>query len=180
MSGSSGEAYPPPPPPPPSGGTWTPPPSPAGAPAAPPVPLSQRFDPDKMATRGPWRLIALASQGIGLLLVFLGTLLTVVFGYIPVSCIGSTSGCGSNPLTGMADAIIAGRALWALGLLGLAGGSAIHLQVVPRPSSPLSPEETRIYLARRRGEYVVLVLSIVLLFVLLLYSTFGFAFVTPT
>lgn len=157
----------PPPPPPPPGATWSTPPSLA----VPSVPVAQRLTPEAMASRLPWQSLALLSQGLGLLLVFLGTLVMVAFGYIPVSCVAATT-CSQGTLQGVLYAIDAARLLWTIGLFGLAVGAGLHLQFRPPPTFPSSPEETRVYLARRRGEMIMLVLALLLLFLVLLYSTF--------
>jgi len=140
------------------------------APAAPSVPISQRWSPEALSSRIPWAFLALLSQGIGLLLIFLGTIIQIAFGYVPISCVDASS-CSQSTFQGIVYGIDAARLLWVVGLFGLAVGAGLHLQFRPAPSSPLTPEDARVYLARRRGELVMLVLSLLLLFLILLLST---------
>jgi hypothetical protein len=125
-----------------------------------------------MGAHGPWAFLAFASQGIGLLLVFVGTLVMVVAGSVPANCFTSTCNIG-NTDQGIAYGIETARLLWTLGLFAIAGGAGIRLQFFgpSTTTATQTPESTRIYLARRRGEFVILVVSIVLLFVLLVWST---------
>ncbi len=160
----------PPPPPPPAGAGWpatTPP-----AAALPTTPFSERYAPEALALRLPWRFLALLFQGLGLLLVFLGTVVMVAFGYIPVNCVAATT-CSQSTLQGVLYGIDTARLLWTIGLFGLAVGAGLHLQFRPAPSFPSTPEETRVYLARRRGEFIMLALALLLLFLLMLYSSFA-------
>lgn len=133
--------------------------------------MTQRYGPQAMASRIPWQSLALISQGLGLLLVFLGTVIMVAFGYIPVNCVAATT-CSAGTLQGVLYGIDVSRLLWTVGLFGLAVGAGLHLQFRPPPSFPSTPEETRVYLARRRGEFIMLALALLLLFLLTLYSTF--------
>ncbi len=123
-----------------------------------------------MAAKGPWAFLAMLGQGIGLLLVFVGTLIMVVAGSNPADCFTANPACGASTAQGVAYGIETARLLWTLGLFGIAAGAGIRLQIVGATSLPTTPEQTRIYLARRRGEFVILVVSIVLLFILLVWS----------
>ncbi|MGA8664146.1 MAG: hypothetical protein WB809_03640 [Thermoplasmata archaeon] len=155
----------PPPPPPAAGYPYSPVP-----PAAPPArPLAERFSAESMSARGPWAFLAMLGQGIGLLLLFVGTLVVVVAGSFPADCFTTT--CGTSTAQGVAYGVETARLLWTLGLFGIAAGAGIRLQFVNANALPTTSDETRIYLARRRGEFVILVVSILLLFGLLLWST---------
>jgi hypothetical protein len=158
---------PPAPPPPPA--TWMPPGSayPPMAPAAPSVPLSQRLAPDHLGAKIPWAFLAFLAQSVGLLLIFVGGLLAVTAGVFPPNCYNSTCGAGGTEMN-IAYGIMAARLLILLGLFGLATGAGLHLQFRPSPASGATPEETRVYLARRRGEFALLLIS-VLLVVLIVY-----------
>ena len=120
-----------------------------------------------------WKFLAFFSQGLGLLLLFIGTLVMIIFGGTPINCIGAAS-CSQSTLQGIAYGVVIARSLWAIGLLGLAAGTGMHLQFTAPPAEPTTPERVRIYLARRRGEFGILVLSIILLFALLVTSPFVF------
>ncbi len=167
MSGPGASDFPPPPTPPPDG-AWSPPPPPNSSNA----PLSQRFDPGALGHRGPWRFLAAAAQGLGLVFLFLGTAVIVAFGSTPVSCIASATACAQGTLQGGASAIVLGHLFWAFGLFGLAGGAGLNLYL-GTPPAHASPEETQIYLARRRGEFLLLLASTGLLFLLMIASTYG-------
>lgn len=161
-----------PPPPPPAAYGYPPSASPAAPVAAGPK-LSERFSPESIAARGPWNFLALLAQGLGLILLFVGTLVVVVFGSYPADCFTSTCAYGSLD-QGIAYGIETARLLWTLGLFGIAAGAGIRLQFTTPNPAPTTPEGTRMYLARRRGEFVILVIAIVLLFLLLLFSTGSF------
>jgi hypothetical protein len=134
------------------------------------VPISQRFAPETMASRHAWRFYALVAQGVGLVLIFLGTAIMVLFGYVPVNCVGATT-CSGGTYQGILYGIDIARFLWTLGLFGIALGAGIQLQFRTPPTFPSTAEETRVYLAHRRGEFIMLVVSLVLLFLITLLST---------
>ena len=165
MSGPGASDFPPPPPPP--DGAWSPPPPPT----SPSAPLSQRFDSAALEHRGFGRFAGAAAQGFGLLFLFLGTAIVVAFGSTPVSCIASASACAQGTLQGGASAIVLGHLFWAFGLFGLAGGAGLQLYL-GKPSAHPTPEETQIYLARRRGEFLLLLAATGLLFLLMVASTY--------
>jgi hypothetical protein len=156
---------PPPPPPPQVPNTWMPP----GAAPAPAVPFSQRMAPEAMAAKLPWQFLAFLGQSVGLLLIFVGGLLAVTAGVVPPNCYNSTCGVGGT-FENIANGIMFARLLIILGLFGLAAGAGLHLQFRPGLPSGASPEETRAYLARRRGEFILLVLSIVLVILIVFWS----------
>jgi hypothetical protein len=139
-------------------------------PTAPAPKMSERWSPEALAKKGPWAFLSLLAQGVGLLLVVVGTLVVVILGSYPISCFGSTAtsciGTAQNAYWGLMIA----RILWTLGLFGLAAGAGIRLQFLHPDPMPDTPEATRIYLARRRGEFVILVVSVLLLFLVLLSS----------
>lgn len=126
-----------------------------------------------MERRGPWRMAGYGAQGLGLLFLFLGTAIVVAFGSTPVSCIASTTACAQGTLQGAANAIVLGHLFWAFGLFGLAGGAGLLLYLGTSSAHPMNPEETQIYLARRRGEFLLLLAATGLLFLLMLASAYG-------
>jgi hypothetical protein len=129
-----------------------------------------------MGERIPWSFLAFLAQSIGLLLLFVGGLIAVTAGVVPPSCFSSGGCAGSG--TNVAYGIMAARLLLVLGLFGLATGAGLHLQFRPALSSGATPEETRVYISRRRGEFVLLALSIVLLFAVVWWSVAVLAFPT--
>jgi hypothetical protein len=130
--------------------------------------MSQRFSPENMATRVPWAFLAFFAQSIGLLLIFVGGLLAVTAGVFPPGCL--TSSCGASSVANVDYGIMVARVLLILGLFGLATGAGLHLQFRPGPAAGATPEETRTYLSRRRGEFVLLVLCVLLLFGIVYWS----------
>jgi len=124
-----------------------------------------------MASNGIWSVLAMLGQGIGLLLLFIGTLIVVVAGSYPADCFTQIPACGASTAQGVAYGIETARLLWTLGLFGIAAGAGLRLQIVNVHPLPTTSDETRVYLARRRGEFVILVVALVLLFVLLVWST---------
>jgi hypothetical protein len=161
---------PPPPPPPPSvPQTWMPP----GSYAPPPtkVPLAQRMTPESLGAKVPWQFLAFIAQSIGLLLIFVGGLVAVTAGVYPPSCYNTTPACSGGTYENIAYGLMSARFLLILGLFGLAAGAGLHLQFRPALESGSTPEATRAYLARRRGEFLLLVLTIVLVFVIVIWST---------
>ena len=154
------------PPPPPPAASYPYPTAPA--PAPPSVPLSERWSAEALAAKGPWALLAMVSQAIGLLLLFIGTLVIVVAGSTPADCFTST--CGTSVGQNVAYGIETARLLWTIGLFGLAAGAGLRLQVVNVHPTGTTPEETRLFLARRRGEFILLIVSILLLFLVLVWS----------
>jgi hypothetical protein len=139
----------------------------------PTVPFAQRMSPERLAEKVPWAFLAFFAQSIGLLLLFVGGLVAVTGGVFPPTCV-TASNCNAGTGTNVDYAIMVMRVLLVLGLFGLASGAGLHLQFRPAPAAGATPEETRVYLARRRGEFVLLVVTIVLLFILVGWSTYYF------
>ncbi|MCI4364947.1 MAG: hypothetical protein L3K10_02640 [Thermoplasmata archaeon] len=165
------DAIPPPPPPPPPAGTssnWMPPPPPySGADKA---SMGQRFTPESLAARLPWAFLAFLAQSIGLLLIFVAGLIAVTGAVIPANCYNSLTTCNTGTAVNLAYGIMVTRLLLVLGLFGLAAGAGLHLQFRPELRAGATPEETRVYLSRRRGEFVLLVLTLVFVFLIIWWS----------
>jgi len=158
---------PPPPPGPPA--NWMPPaPMP---PAAPSVPMTQRFTPENLSTRIPWAFLALLSQSLGLLFLFVGGLVAVTLGAYPPNCL-TASNCNAGTFSNVDYGIMVARLLLVLGLFGLAAGAGLHLQFRAALADGATPEQTRVYISRRRGEFILLVISILLLFAVVAWSVF--------
>jgi hypothetical protein len=167
MSGPN--SYMPPPPPQTqqgTGATWMPPPPPL---TAPPGPMGQRFSPESLGHRLPWGFLAFISQSFGLLLVFLGALVVVIIGVVPPNCYNGMT-CTGSTAAGILWGVMIARVLLVLGLFGLAAGAGLQLQFRPGPSMGASTEETTAFVARRRGEFFLLALCIVLLFAVVVWA----------
>jgi hypothetical protein len=180
MSGPYGNAPPPPPPADTSGATWTPPP-PGMAPMqgyAPYPPMAApkpKMTPERMGEMIHANSLAFWAQAIGFLLVFIGTVLAIFWASPSASCYASGGTCStasdiSNTVQSIDWAIMLSKFLWALGLFGIAAGCGLHLRFTTVTPTDSSPEATRIFLARRRGEFVMFVIALLLLFLLLTYS----------
>jgi hypothetical protein len=135
-----------------------------------------------MAEKLPLRLIAFLSQGIGFLLLFIGTVVAIFLASTPASCYNGSS-CSMANIGGTAAGVISGimisKLLWALGLLGIGAGAGIHLRFLSPAPEGATPEATRIYLAHRRSEFIMFVIVVGLLFLLLFYSWTTVPFPTP-
>jgi hypothetical protein len=167
MSGPDVTMMPPPPPPtPPAPSTWMPP----GMTSAPTPPLSQRLSPEAMGAKIPWQFLAFIAQSVGLLLIFVGGLIAVTAGVFPPNCYNASPACGAGTAENIAYGIMSARLLIVLGLFGLAAGAGLHLQFRPMLTAGATPEQTRTYLARRRGEFGLLVLTVLLVILIVYWS----------
>jgi uncharacterized membrane protein SpoIIM required for sporulation len=99
-------------------------------------------------------------------LIFLGTLVAVVFGSFPANCF--TSACSTSTSASIQYGILASRILWTLGVFGIAVGAALKLQFVLLEPSSNSSESNARHIDRRRAELYLLIVSIVILLVLTL------------
>jgi hypothetical protein len=114
----------------------------------------------------PWSLVANLGRAAGLLLLFLGTLVAVLFASFPADCFTMT--CTGSDAASVQYGILASRLLWTFGAFGLAGGAAIKLHFLLDEPGTDSPEATRRYLARRRSEFLLLLVGVAILLLLLL------------
>jgi hypothetical protein len=101
-----------------------------------------------------WSMIAFGSKALGLLLVFVGTLVGVI---------------GLNPTTSpnigqINDAILVTRLLWALGLAAIATGAGIKLRyIIPTPTGDLQDGQSRVLRAAQWRNGLTFLLALVLL-----------------
>ena len=117
-----------------------------------------------------WSFLAFWMRAIGFLLVFLGTLIAVVATTPGGGCFTSPGSCGTGFLGQAANGAYAAKLLWVLGLGAIGAGAGIRLHWGLRASRDQSPEELQLVAASRRANWIVIVLSIVLLLTLLLVS----------
>ncbi|MCI4344246.1 MAG: hypothetical protein L3J87_01280 [Thermoplasmata archaeon] len=145
--------------------------APSGAPPPPPpmwMPVAAA------ATPNYWPLISFWGRVIGFILLFVGTLIQVVVGSYPASCVTGATGCSAGNvvsyLQGDANGLLASGILWALGLFFLGSGAGIKLHwILKRPPSQASAEELSAWVADRRLNGIIVLLTVVLLFALLVY-----------
>ncbi len=131
-------------PPPPSG--WLPP---------------AHHRPDMMSMAARWGRL------IGLLLLFVGTLVVVWIASVQAGCLATPSTCATDAQNA-ANAIIAGKILWSLGLLAIAGSSGIRLEWGLPRSGVGSDQDAQLVASSRRANALMVIVCIVLLFFLLL------------
>ncbi len=127
------------------------------------------FDPHPVA----WSTIAALAKGGGLVLLFVGTLVMVLFGSYPASCF--TSACSTSTSAGLQYSILFSRILWTVGAFAIAAGAGIQRQFVLNGPTPEGSEASARFLADRRTEFVLFLFGIVLLLVLLLSETSAIA-----
>ncbi len=102
---------------------------------------------------------------LGFLLLFVGTLVAVVAGAIEPACY-TTSGCTNYGMT-WAWAVLIGEVLWTIALFFLGASSGLQLMKgLPAPKGG-TPEEYRWVLTERWFNFLMVALSIVLLWFLL-------------
>ncbi|MFZ0891658.1 MAG: hypothetical protein WAN77_04555 [Thermoplasmata archaeon] len=150
----------PPPPPPPDTTAYFPP-------APPPAPASGM---KMMMPKLPWTSLEFLAKAGGFLLIFIGTLVAVLFVSIPASCVG-TGGCGTGTLQGLLNAFIAARVLWTIGVFGIGAGAGLKLlQINQAAESGSVPEDKMPWLMRQRRSNGVLFILSLLLFAFLLWT----------
>src|SRR5271170_6842325 len=153
----AGPPSPPPPPPPPPSNTPIPPPG-AGWAGGPP--RSSMLDMGSLQT-----LFVTWGRILGFLLLFLGTLVAVVAGSVAPDCYptGGCTGYGGD----WAWAALIGAVLWVIALFFLGGSSGLQLMRGLKAPSGGTPEEYRWVLTERWFNFLMVALSIVLLWFLL-------------
>lgn len=151
---------PPPPPPspnPPPSASPIPPPSPGWTPAPPRTPVFYAGALESLAIR--WGRI------LGFVLLFLGTLVAVAAGSIEPGCF--PSGCPSSYGSTWAWAVLVGELLWTIALFFLGASSGLQLMTGLRAPVGGTPEEYRWVQTERWFNFLMVALSIVLLWFLL-------------
>jgi hypothetical protein len=145
------------------------------APPPPPPPLSAlpsaNWAVPNVHRMNPWPVIVGIGRMLGLVLLFLGTLIAVAFASVPSSCFPAPSGCSGYPGTA-ASALMVGKILWVLGLFCIGAASGIRLQGNWFGGAGLGPEAGDAAVLRFRSNLTVLLVSVVLLFILLLTINF--------
>jgi hypothetical protein len=118
-------------------------------------------------------LIAFWGRTIGFILLFIGTLVQVIWGSFPASCVTGATGCSAGNLTtyyqSVANAILISGLLWTLGLFFLGSGAGLKLHWVLKQPAGQSQQELTAWVADRRLNGALVILSIVLLMVILLF-----------
>ena len=140
------------------------------APPPPPMWMPMPVQPSPAARPIPWMMLSFMSRIIGFLLLFVGTLLVILGASIWGGCVTDPASCVGNAswLSGVYNYIIAGKILWAIGLLALGGGAGMKLHWSLQAPAQGRPEEIAFVSAERRANYLTLLVSILLMAVLLL------------
>lgn len=113
--------------------------------------------------------LAFWSRALGFVLLFIGTLVAVAFASAGSGCFSTNPDCGlgSGFLTGAANALLAAKILWAIGLFFVGAGAGIKLHWGLGRSSSATPEEVRATIHDRWFNGILVLTSIVLLWLLL-------------
>lgn len=115
----------------------------------------------------PWSMLAFFSRVIGFLLLFIGTLLVVLGASTWGGCVTDPTSCGTSWLAGVLNYIVAGKILWAIGLLFIGGGAGLKLHWSLQLPAQGRAEEVTFVSRERLANYLVLLTCIVLFAVLL-------------
>lgn len=115
-------------------------------------------------------MVTFWGRALGFVLLFVGTLVYVAVASPTGGCLTDPT-CLSNFPSNAANAILAGKILWCLGLffLGAAAGLKLHWKLGPSPGA--SPEQMAWIRTDRWINVALVFLSVILLFVLLLWPT---------
>lgn len=147
-----------------------PPASPSGTPPPPPptwttLPSQPRSGMVSLSVP----MVAFWSRALGFVLLFIGTLIAVAFATAGGACFTTTADCGigSGFLTGAANALLAAKILWAIGLFFLGAGAGIKLHWGSGRASGASSDEVRAMINDRWLNGILVLVSIGLLFLLL-------------
>jgi hypothetical protein len=123
-----------------------------------------------MSRPGSMDTLSRVGKLVGLTLVFIGVLVMVVFASIPGNCFSGTNcgyaGGGTNFASQAAWAILAGKALFVVGLAAFAMGGFLKLRALSMPANG-KREDTDFVIADRRNNWVLVLLSLVLMFLML-------------
>ncbi len=159
----------PPPPPPPDTMVYAPP--------APPPPASSGMK--MMMPKLPFTSLEFLAKAGGFLLIFIGTLIAVLFVSIPASCVGA-GGCGMSTYQSLLNAFIAARVLWTIGVFGIGIGAGLKLlQINQMAESGSYPEDKMSWFMRQRRSNGVLFILSLLLFAFLLWTVTAVPVVIP-
>lgn len=107
-----------------------------------------------------WDMMGFLAKGVGLLLVFVGTLIGVI-GLNPTT----------NPVTStIENSILATRILWTLGLAAIAAGAGIKLRYVAvTPATDLADGQSRVLRGAQWRNTVTFLVTLVLLIGILFF-----------
>lgn len=108
-----------------------------------------------------WEMMGFLAKGVGLLLVFVGTLIGVI-GLNPTTSAPSASTIDNS--------ILATRILWSLGLAAIAAGAGIKLRYVAvTPAHDLTDGQSRVLRGAQWRNTVTFLVALVLLIVILFF-----------
>ena len=124
--------------------------------------------PQKRAAIDPWPILGFWTRAIGFFLLFAGTLIVVLGASPGGGCYTSPGSCGAGFVGQVANAIWAGKILWALGLGALGAGAAIRLHWGLQMPENSTSDHVAWIVSDRRMNGLLFIVSVVLLLVLLL------------
>jgi hypothetical protein len=116
----------------------------------------------------PWPMLSLWGRALGLILLFLGTLIVIVGASTGGNCFTSTACFGNTSWESqVANSILVAKILWTLGLFFLAIGASAKLHWGLQAPTSGKTDDMNWMMAERRANYWILTLSILLMAVLL-------------
>ncbi|HYK93076.1 MAG TPA: hypothetical protein VEY07_03425 [Thermoplasmata archaeon] len=117
----------------------------------------------------PWSMLVFLARILGFVLLFIGTLIVILGASIWGGCFTAAASCANTGwISGVLNYIIAGKILWAIGLLALGGGAGMKLHWSLQMPAQGRPEEINFIARERWANYAVLLVCVLLLAVLLL------------
>lgn len=122
-----------------------------------------------MSRPGSMDMLSRLAKVLGLALIFVGVLLIVVGGSVPGSCFQTGTNCGptgSNFPSQLANVVLAGKALFVIGLTAMAMGAFLKMRGMQNPTSG-KREDLDYAIADRRFNGLLVLTCVVLLAVTL-------------
>ena len=112
-------------------------------------------------------MASLLGRIIGFALLFIGTLVAVVFASYGGGCYTAANSCNANTLAAAANGILTARILWVIGLFFLGAAAGLKLHFGLRAPTSGRAEDYQFVIADRRFNGLLFLVSIVLLLVVL-------------
>jgi hypothetical protein len=117
----------------------------------------------------PWPMLSLWGRALGLILLFVGTLVVVVGATVGGNCFTSATACTGNTswFAQVANSILTAKILWTIGLFFLAVGASAKLHWGLQAPTSGKTDDVNWVMAERRANYWILTISIILMAILL-------------